>query len=213
MSDELNEEGTPIVPEKKPGLLSTPTGKVVAVVVGLGILGIVAGVAVAIVLYVFGNQAVDQLEGQLQEPAGESTPGSTVSTGTIVAEVPVAEAPAAKVPNSEVFTFRDIFVPLLKPASAVTSAVTGEGGTLEGGTTTADTLTPTTGGTLYLDGVITEDGVMKAQLRFNGASYSLGAGEAIPGSPWQVLRVSQTSVVMLYGDIQVTLAVGEGITK
>ena len=67
--------------------------------------------------------------------------------------------------------------------------------------------------TLYLEGVVTQDGVMMAVLRYNGQVYTLAPGGVIPGTPWQVLRVTSTSVTMLYGDIQVTLAVGQGITK
>jgi type IV pilus biogenesis protein PilP len=117
-----------------------------------------------------------------------------------------AEAPAQEVANSEVFTFRDIFVPLIKEPPTTTAGATTP-------TSTPDTVTPTTQNTLYLDGVVTQNGVLMAQLRYNGASYTLAAGGTIPGSPWQVLRVSSTSVTMLYGDIQVTLAVGEGVTK
>ncbi|MRS13153.1 MAG: hypothetical protein EG823_08840 [Actinobacteria bacterium] len=201
MSDELT--SAPVPPsasaDKKSGFLATSTGKIVAIVVGLGVLGIIAGVAVAIVLYVFGSQAVDQLEELAQQPA-TSTSGEATSTAG--ADVP---APAAELPNSEIFTFRDIFVPLLKPLTAATTTGTSTG--------TTDTVTPTSSNTLYLDGVVTENGVLMAQLRWNGTSYSLAAGGTIPNSPWQVLRVSSTSVTMLYGDTQVTLSVGQGITK
>ena len=67
--------------------------------------------------------------------------------------------------------------------------------------------------TLYLDGVVTQNGVLMAQLRYNGTSYTLGAGGVIPNPPWQGLRDTTASVTMLYGAIQVTLSVGEGVTK
>lgn len=202
MSDEKMLEPSAEIPggdAKKPGFLATPTGKIVAIVVGLGVLGIVAGIAVAIVLYVFGSQAVDELEGQLEQPpaAGES------ATSTATPEVKTA---APEIDNAELFTFRDIFEPLVKAASTTSTAT----GTSTG---TTDTVTPTSTNTLYLDGVVTEDGVLKAQLRYNGQSYTLAAGGVIPSSPWQVLRVSSTNVVMLYGDVQVTLGVGQGISK
>jgi len=50
-------------------------------------------------------------------------------------------------------------------------------------------------------------------LLLNDQTYTLAAGEVISGTPWQVLSVSSTSVTMLYGDTQVTLTVGQGITK
>lgn len=207
MSDELN--ATPAVlesPEKKPGFLSTPGGRVVAIVVGLGILGIIAGVAVAIVLYVFGSQAVDQLESQIQTPDASQT---TTPTATVTPTAAAPAGPAAEVPNSDVFTFRNIFEPLLLPLDATGAAASGTGASA----TPTDTVTPTAGNTLYLDGVVTQDGVLMAQLRYNGTAYTLAPGGVIPNSPWQVLRVSATSVTMLYGDRQVTLSVGQGITK
>lgn len=205
MSDELNQvqssEAT-AAGSKKPGFLSTATGKIVAIVVGLGVLGIIAGVAVAIVLYVFGNQVVDEIQTQIEQ--SPVTAESATSTASVE-----AKTPATKVSNADVFTFRDIFSPLIEPEVVASASSTTPSTT----TTTTDTVTPTNPGTLYLDGVVTEDGVLKAQLRYNGSSYSLAPGGVIPNSPWQVLRVSTSSVVMLYGDVQVTLGVGQGITK
>jgi len=202
MSDEqANVTGAAPAPEKKPGLFSTPTGRIVGIVVGLGVLGIIVGVAIAIVMFVFADKAVDELQTEILEQTQTDT-GSTTSTETVV-----AAGPAAEIPNSQLFTFRNIFEPLLKPIEEVT--------TTPSSTTTAtpDTDTPDTANVLYLDGVVTEEGIMKAVLRYNGATYTLGPGESIPNTPWAVLRVSSTSVTMLYGDIQVTLAVGQGITK
>lgn len=183
---------------KRPGFLSTATGKIVAIVVGLGVLGIVAGIAVAIVLYVFGGQVAEEVGEQLEQPPAAAESATPTAT-------PEVKTPAAEIGNAELFTFRDIFEPLIKVASATTTT------SLSTGTT--DTVTPTSTNTLYLDGVVTEDGVLKAQLRYNGQSYTLAAGGVIASSPWQVLRVSSTSVVMLYGDVQVTLGVGQGISK
>ncbi len=211
MSDELYTPGAvpptgDEVSGKRPGLLSTTTGKIVAILVGLGVLGIIAGIAVAIVLFVFGSQAVQELEDQM----GETTITETTESDSdgVTAQ---AEAPAEEVANSEVFTFRDIFVPLIKPLPEETTTTTT--GTTTTSTTDNDTVTPTANNTLYLDGVVTQNGVMMAVLRYNGTSYTLGPGGAIPNSPWQVLRVSSSSVTMLYGDVQVTLSVGQGITK
>ncbi len=203
MSDGLNATEAVVESPEKKGFLSTSGGRIVAIIVGLGVLAAIGTAAVLIVLYVFGNQVVDQIEDQIQ------TPGTVESTATVTEVVtPVATGPAAEVANSEVFTFRNIFEPLLKPLTATASPAEGAAGV-----TTTDTVTPTTSNTLYLDGVVTQDGVLMAQLRWNGQSYTLGANGVIPNSPWQVLRVSSTSVVMLYGENQVTLSVGQGITK
>lgn len=209
MSDELNApqaiDATTAVgapSDTKKGFLSTTGGKVVAIVVGLGLLGIIAGIAVAIVLYVVGGQAADEISDQIEQQVTET---AQPATGSVVAE---AEAPAPEVTNSEVFTFRNIFVPLIKPPVVETAVPPG---TTSG--TTTDSVTPTTQNTLYLDGVVTQNGVLSAVLLWNGQTYTLAPGGVIPNSPWEVLRVSSTSVTMLYGENQVTLSVGQGISK
>lgn len=204
MSDEMNQVGTPAAADaKKPGFLATTTGRIVAIVVGLGVLGIVAGIAVAIVLYIFGSQVVQEIEGQLETPPTAAESGEST-------EAVELKAPAEEISNAELFTFRDIFEPLIKPTSTSATASTGSP---VGSSPASDTVTPTTSNTLYLDSVVTENGVLKAQLRYSGAAYTLAPGGAIPNSPWQVLRVTSSGVTMLYGDVQVTLAVGQGITK
>lgn len=205
MSDELNapqaldaNAAMAAPSDKKQGLLSTPGGKLVAIVVGLGVLGIIAGIAVALVLVVFGDQAVDEIGNQIEQ---QVTDTSAPVSGAVA---PQAEAPAAEVVNSEVFTFRNIFVPLVKPQVVATTGTS---------TTPTDSVTPTTQNTLYLDGVVTQNGVLSAVLLWNGQTYTLAPGGVIPNSPWEVLRVSSTSVTMLYGENQVTLSVGQGVTK
>lgn len=205
MSDEQNlqqAQTTAADPGKKPGFMSTTGGKIVAVIVGLGVLGMIAGIAVAIVLYVFGSQAVDQLQSQ----TGQITSEATATPAAVATAAPAPAAPAARIANSEVFTFRDIFVPLL-------GATATQAGTSAGGTGATDTVTPTTSGVLYLTNVTTEAGVMKGVFSYNNNTYTLGPGESVPGTPWQVVRVSSASVTMLYGDVQVTLAIGQGRAK
>lgn len=192
-------EGTTGIAPKKPGFLTTPTGKIVAIVVGVSALGIILGLVFVIVMFVFGDKTAELVQ--------ETPPAAGSSTATETVEV---KNPAAEIANAELFTFRDIFDPLLKPLAEESTAASS---TAAPSGATTDTLTPTTAGTLYLDGVVTENGVLKAQLRYNGSSYTLAAGGVIPNSPWQVLRVSSSAVTMLYGDVQVTLAVGQGITK
>lgn len=206
MSDEQNAipVSDPGVPAKKPGMLSTAGGRILAIVLGVTVVAIILGVAAAIVLNVFAGSD-DGLDDQLAQPAGAPNPPGTSAAAT---STPVAAAPAVAVSNSEVFTFRDIFVPLLNPIEEVAASPATPG---TGGTT--DTVTPTTEGVLYLTNIISESGVAKAVLSYNGVTYTLGPGEPVPGTPWQVLRVSTTSVTMLYGDIQVSLSIGQGRAK
>jgi uncharacterized integral membrane protein len=187
-----------VMPEKKPGFLSTSSGKIIAIVVAVGALAIIAGIVVAIVIFVFGGQVVDDVEVRIQ-PWTPTAPGQSASdTATIV-----AAQPAAAVSNSEVFTFRDIFEPLLKPIVETTA-------TVDGGT---DDVTPAGDDVLYIEDIISEGGELKVVATLNGTTYTLGAGDSISGTPWQVLSVSSTQVIMLYGDVQITLTIGQGITK
>lgn len=187
---------------KKQGFLSTAAGRIVAIVGALVLLGVIAGVAATILLT---SLAGDVAEDLLTNPGAPTQPSdsSDTTTGTIT-----AASPASEVAYTEVFTFRNIFNPLLKP---LPEPGTSTDSTATPGTT--DTETPYAESVLYLDGVETVDGVMKAVLRLNGQTYTLGPGESIPGTPWEVLSVSSTSVTMLYGDVRVTLAVGQGISK
>jgi len=200
--------GTPVVEETMPkqgGLLSTPMARIIMVVAGLSVLAIIGGVAAAII---FGSSIIS--DSGVQEPgSGDVTPAEAADS---VTDSVIAAGPAIEVRNSEVFTFRDIFDPLLKPLPEPTMSTDG---TTTSPTTpsTTDTATPYAQGVLYLDGVETVDGVMKAVLRYNGQTYTLAPGEGIPGTPWEVFSVSSGSVTMLYGDNRITLVVGQGITK
>ncbi|MBN2248383.1 MAG: hypothetical protein JW733_06750 [Coriobacteriia bacterium] len=186
----------------KPGVFSTPTGRILGIVGGLVVLGVIAGIAATIFLT---SIAGDVGDGLLTPPATPSESGDGSGTTTDTVE---AASPAAEVAYSEVFTFRNIFEPLLKPlpepAAPTTSTAT---------PSTTDTETPYAQGVLYLNGIETVDGVMKAVLSYNGQTYTLGPGEGIPGTPWEVFSVTSSSVTMLYGDVRVTLAVGQGISK
>jgi len=190
----------------KQGFFSTPQGRIVAIVGGLLVLGIVAGVAAAIILNIV-NSSDTAGELEPNTPPATSTETTASAPGATTVE---AASPAAEVRNSEVFTFRNIFEPLIKPLPEP-AAPTPTPGT--GTPSTTDTETPYAQGVLYLERVVSEDGVSKAVLRYNGQTYTLAAGEGIPGTPWEVFSVSSTSVTMLYGDVRVTLAVGQGITK
>ncbi|MDO9556776.1 MAG: hypothetical protein Q7J82_04265 [Coriobacteriia bacterium] len=173
---------------------SSGGSKVVIIAVALGVLAIVAGIVLALVLFVFGNSAGDSVDITVtpNQPA--------VSSGTT--ETAEAAQPADAVANSEVFTFRDIFEPLIVLVDDTTTT-----------TTTTDTANTTTTGTLYLLSVEVQDGNYMAVLSLNGVTYTLGDGERVGDTPWQVVTVREDSVVMIYGETQVVLTIGQGITK
>jgi hypothetical protein len=172
--------------------LSTPGGRIAlivgAVVVFLGI----AAAAVFLLLGFLGGVATDVV----QDAIDSGQPASSVGTSTVTPTLEPIEP--GDVPYGDLFTFRDIFEPVLKPTPAVVETETAT--------------TPGEPDTLYLLNIIVEDGVPRAVLEFNGSEYILAEGEEIPGTPWQVLSVGSNSVVMLFGDSRVTLAIGQGVT-
>lgn len=123
----------------------------------------------------------------------------------VVAEQPEATAPApgleeivepAAIPSSELFTFRDIFKPVIRPTFAATP------GAPANGAAESDVL--------YLINIIVEDGVSKAVVLLNGATHTLAAGESIPGTPWMVRSIGDGSAVVAFGDAPITLSIGHG---
>ncbi len=185
------------IPEKK-SFLSTGTGKFVAVALALGVLAIIAAVVIVLALFVFGTAVVEDMEVTVT-PDESAVPAETSEAAEVA-------APAAAVANAEVFTFRDIFEPLLVAIPETTTTTTTS-------TTTTDTANTTTAGTLYLNSVTLQDGVYVATFSLDGVTYSLTDGERVGTSPWQVVTVNESSVVMMYGDTQVVLVIGQGITK
>jgi type IV pilus biogenesis protein PilP len=169
----------------------------VVIVAAVLFLLVAASVAGAVYVFILGG------------PSDETpilTPGTTQETpAPAAAEAAPTEPPP--VPLKRVFTFRDVFAPLIKPAPEPTPAsapVTGS--------TTTTTTAPVNDGTLTLRDVVSVDGEPAAVLALDGQIYTLKAGESISGTPWKVLSISGQTVVMLFGDVQVTLSVGQGVT-
>ena len=67
--------------------------------------------------------------------------------------------------------------------------------------------------TLFLESIVTLDGVSTATFLWNGERYVVREGEALEGTPWKLVSVDGNTVVMLYGDATVTFSIGQGITK
>jgi hypothetical protein len=143
---------------------------------------VLGGAAVSL----FGDAVSELPTGSITAPAA---PGAAPATATV--------PPVAVIENSEVFTPRDPFKTVIIPASALEEAA---------GSSVDDE------NTLTLLEVIDENGVRKAVLQLGATKYTLAAGEVISGTPWQVVSIGSTSAVMLYGDTQITLTVGQGIS-
>lgn len=200
----MAEETTQMAPEQqpgKPGFFSTPAGKAAMIVGALAVLAIVAGVAVAVVLKFVLPQAPDL---EIRVPEQQASKPATEGVGSAEG----AAGPAPEVSYEEVFRFRDIFDPLIKPAEETSEEpVPSETSTETAG---AAEYSPNT---LYLLSISTAGDAPTAEMVWDQQQYTLWEGDTIPDSPWRVLDIRSTSVVMLYGDQQVVLSVGQGIQK
>jgi len=182
------------------GLRSSSRGKLIIVVAAVVGFLLIAGLAVGAFFIFFAGEAVDQAGELVQGTVGSVPTTGTAGGGEAVAAA-VEPAPASL---SDVYTFRDIFRPLIvpKPEEDDTDGVSGE-----------ETVTPEVEpDVLFLQDIVSEDGVTYAVLIWNSQTYQLPQGAAILNSPWQVLSIGSESVTMLYGDEQVVLIVGQGIT-
>jgi hypothetical protein len=184
-------------PESKgnAGFLATTTGKVVVGAIALLVLLVIAGAIVAMIA--FGGAEAWLKSGRVVVTTTSTT--AVVSTAATTT-VPVTE-PSTK-PLTDSFTFRNVFAPSIKPPvppAAETSASAGSS------TSSPDTL--------YLIDIVATDAGREGVFVWNGVTYTEGAGSVIDSSPWKVLEVGTDSVLLLFGDTQVTLTLGQGISK
>lgn len=183
------------------GFLNSTTGKVVlGAVIGLLLLGVLAYVLFTFVL----NKAGESPTGTVTVSTTTSTAQATTGTASTV---PTTEAEAISL--DDVFTFRDIFVPTINASDLETQTEEAS----ESSSSSASSSSSSESNVLTLQAVKVENGKEVAVLTWNGKTYTLAEGESIPGTPWKVLSINGTTVVMLFGDQQVTLVVGEGVTK
>lgn len=199
--DNLTPQESPTVApeggEPKQGFLSTARGRLIVIVGAVVGFLVIAGIAAALVFTFFIKGLAEDAMQDIATGAGSQ---STTSTSTAGAPVVIVEP--SEIPVSDLFTFRDIFVPLITAAEEATSTSS---------EATSSTTFEGEPDTLYLLDVVVEDGTNKAVLSYNGEEHRLAAGEALSGTPWQVLSIGSRSVVMLYGDSQVSLSVGQGV--
>jgi hypothetical protein len=178
----------PAAPPKAGGLkgfFATTLGKVVIIGLAVAVLLTVLAVVAVIVLGAIGvslyGDVVQQLPATVPKPSASQPAAQATQTVPAVAVVDL----------DEVFSPRDPFQPVILPASELDEG------------NEANTLT--------LLEIIEENGDLQAVLQLGTNKYTLGSGETITGSSWQVVSVGSSSVVMLFGDTQVTLSIGQGI--
>lgn len=200
MVDHLNpgdpvaqEEQSLLPAEGKQGILSSASGRIALIAGAIVLLLVIVAVVAFLILPMLAGDGGD-------DSAGTDVPAAPGAASTAADESTEAFEPD-DVPLNDVFTFRDVFQPLFTALPSVDASASAD---------SSQTVDPDV---LYLQDVVTEDGVSRAVLLLGGATYTLADGEGISGTPWQVLTVSENSVVMLYGDGQVTLSIGQGVSS
>jgi type IV pilus biogenesis protein PilP len=185
------------------GFLNSKSGKLI---VGIGAVIVVVAVLGAIGMTFFGASGGGDVA---------TTPGTGSSGGATITKPPISVV-ATQVPEDveldDVFTYRDVFVPTVVLVSSTTTSTSNSSTTSTTNTSNTST-TATPENTLVLEDIATENGEPVAVLSWNGETYTLAEGETIPNTPWKVLEINSSTVVMLYGDARITLSVGVGISK
>lgn len=183
----------------KLGFLNTRTGKFV--VGGVALVLVLGAIGAAVAFFVIGGA----LDGAVDEiaipPVSSTVPGSSPSTQT-----PVNPEQSSLASS---FTFRNVFAPTVKKTFETTAAVPGS----STDTTDTDTGVNVPADTLYLQSIVTEDGEQKAVFLWNDQTYTVAEGEQVGTTPWKVIQINSDTVLMLFGDSQVTLSVGQGVSK
>jgi hypothetical protein len=188
---------------QKPPFLATSTGRII--VIGAALV-VVAIIAVAVWLFVMNSGFFAQSGTVSQQtlPVGGIASKSTSETGA-----PIVDPPSKPLESS--FTFRNVFAPTVKRPTEAT-LTTGSSTETSSSSSSGDTV-DVPDDTLFLESIQTTNGDKTATLIWNDQKYTVGEGDTISGTPWQVLEINDESVVMLYGDTEVTLTVGQGLSK
>jgi hypothetical protein len=180
----------------KPSLLASRNGKIL-----IGVLALVLVAAAAVgAFFVFFSGGGDGSNIATVPPVASK---STTQTASI--EASPTEPPRKSL--QALFTFRNIF----RPSSIPVSEQAPTGGT--GAPGSASDYSSIPANTLYFISVENTNGQPVANFFWNGAVYSGGAGARLGDTPWQVISISGNSATMMFGDTQITLSVGQGLTK
>jgi len=197
-------DSQPVSPAPSPersSFLASTRGKVIVGVAGGIVVLVLLGVLSMFVVGFF-VQSSGSSNGAVPAATSSVGRGSATTSSTAGGDSQPITNPPEK-PLESTFTFRNIFAPTMKMPTAIPS------------TTTATSVKPSDvpTDTLYLESIQTENGEKTATFIWNGSEHTLGNGDTLSDTPWKVVTVGEAEVEMLYGDIEVTLTVGQGLTK
>lgn len=194
----------------------TPSGKIAVVAVPVALLAVILAF-VALTLLKSGPgpepSEVTQVETSTSPTSQETSVAPPVAGGaTTVTEEADAEANV----NYEVYETRDPFKPVEATSTAATANVSVSAVSTGGGSTTS---TVSTGAStqqteaLALDSVDNQNGTLYANVKYGSTPYTVRPGDRVGASPFQLIAVAADNATFLYGDDQLTLAVGESVDK
>ncbi len=181
----------------KLGFLNTKTGKFV--VGGVALALVLGAIGAAVAFFVIGGALDGAVDEMAIAPVSSTVPGSSPSTQTPVNPEQTSLASS--------FTFRNVFAPTVKKTFETTAAVPGSS------TDATDSAVNVPADTLYLQSIVTEDGEQRAVFSWNDQTYTVAEGQQVGTTPWKVIQINSDTVLMLFGDSQVTLSVGQGVSK
>jgi type IV pilus biogenesis protein PilP len=195
------------MPKPRRALMSSRKGKFM---VAGGVFGLIVVVAFAL-FFLFGQVSPPSsgrgLVGGPSSAAAQTVQQPTTAAPSTVATVIADEPP--EVALTEVFTFRDIFEPLIKPVASTGSS--SESSPTPPGSN--DSGSGASENSILLQDITVSNGQPTAVVVWEGETYEVQEGDQVDSSPWKVLSIESSSVVMLFGDTQVTLSVGQELSK
>jgi hypothetical protein len=159
------------------------TGRIVIIVVALAMLAVILGIVGTIVV------------GWLLGSSGEQGPVVTAQPSTTSTATPAPAVPT--VSDRDVFTPRNPFQPIFLPAVPTSTSTTE--------TASSDP------NTLSLLRIVDENGVRHGVFSIGSTEYTVSAGETLGETPWKAVSIGVSSAVMMYGDTQIVLTVGQGV--
>jgi type IV pilus biogenesis protein PilP len=194
----------PPAPEKPAALFGLGIGKIIIAGVALFVVACLIGVVVWLTFFNSGPSSPSA-------PTAHKTSGSSSATSSSPNAADLPPTDPTEKPLESSFTFRNIFAPTLKqPTTPATSTASSSTSSTSSGSSST---TNVAADTLYLQSIQTTDGKLQGTFIWNGKTYTAGKGDTLEGTPWKVVEINDNSAVMLYGDTEVTISVGQGLSK
>lgn len=203
MSDEMMNSSAPAPFNAGPQSVLPPAPRPrntgTAILIGAAGLVVLAAI-IGIVVYVLMSASSAQVPAA--GPVVPGTPGSPSTPATSTATGTVTPIPATD--NGDVFTPRNPFE-VIAPVKIASANDDNNDNNNSSGDDTSTALT--------LTDITTANGEDVAVVKLGGASYTVGEGDTVGDTDWQVVQINDANVVFLYGDQRITISLGQGTSS